>query len=42
MDTAYELLDNEVDGMTSGIHIGDQKQIIVYSEEALPLIRPAR
>ena len=42
MDTAFELLDNEVDVMTSGIHIGDQKEMIPCLEEGLPLIGPAR
>ena len=41
MDTAYELLDNGVDVLTSGNHIWDQKDIIPYLEEGLPLIRPA-
>ena len=41
MDTAYELLDNGVDVLTSGNHIWDQKEIIPYLEEGLPLVRPA-
>ena len=40
-DTAYELLDNGVDILTSGNHIWDQKEIIPYLEEGLPLVRPA-
>ena len=40
-DTAYELLDNGVDLLTSGNHIWDQKEIIPYMDEGLPLIRPA-
>ncbi len=41
VDTAYELLDNGVDVLTSGNHIWDQKEIIPYLEEGLPLVRPA-
>ncbi len=41
LDTAYELLDNGVDVLTSGNHIWDQKEIIPYLEEGLPLVRPA-
>ena len=41
METAYELLDNGVDVLTSGNHIWDQKEIIPYLEEGLPLVRPA-
>lgn len=41
MDTAYELLENGVDVLTSGNHIWDQKEIIPYLEEGLPLVRPA-
>jgi metallophosphoesterase (TIGR00282 family) len=41
LDTASELLDNGVDVLTSGNHIWDQKEIIPYLEEGLPLIRPA-
>ena len=40
-DTAYELLDNGVDVLTSGNHIWDQKEIIHSMDEGLPLIRPA-
>ena len=40
-DTAYELLDNGVDVLTSGNHIWDQKEIIPSMDEGLPLIRPA-
>ncbi len=41
LETAYELLDNGVDVLTSGNHIWDQKEIIPYLEEGLPLVRPA-
>ncbi len=41
LDTAYELLDNGVDVLTSGNHIWDQKEILPYLEEGLPLVRPA-
>jgi calcineurin-like phosphoesterase len=41
LDTAHELLDNGVDVLTSGNHIWDQKEIIPYLEEGLPLVRPA-
>ena len=41
LETAYELLDNGVDVLTSGNHIFDQKEIIPYLEEGLPLVRPA-
>ncbi len=41
VDTAYELLDNGVDVLTSGNHIWDQKEIIPHMDEGLPLIRPA-
>ncbi len=40
-ETAYELLENGVDVLTSGNHIWDQKEIIPYLDEGLPLIRPA-
>ena len=40
-ETAYELLDNGVDLLTSGNHIWDQKEIIPYMDEGLPLVRPA-
>ena len=40
-DTACELLENGVDVLTSGNHIWDQKEIIPYLEEGLPLVRPA-
>ena len=40
-DTAYELLENGVDVLTSGNHIWDQKEIIPSMDEGLPLIRPA-
>ena len=40
-DTAYELLESGVDVLTSGNHIWDQKEIIPYMDEGLPLIRPA-
>ena len=41
LDTANELLDSGVDILTSGNHIWDQKEIIPYLDEGLPLIRPA-
>lgn len=41
LDTAHELLDNGVDVLTSGNHIWDQKEIIPYLEEGLPLVSPA-
>ncbi len=41
LDTANELLDSGVDILTSGNHIWDQKEIIPYMDEGLPLIRPA-
>ncbi len=41
LETAYELLDNGVDVLTSGNHIWDQKEIIHHMDEGLPLIRPA-
>ena len=41
LDTASELLDSGVDILTSGNHIWDQKEIIPYLDEGLPLIRPA-
>ncbi len=41
LDTAYELLDNGVDILTSGNHIWDQKEIIPHMDEGLPLLRPA-
>ncbi len=40
-DTAYELLESGVDVLTSGNHIWDQKEIIPYLDEGLPLVRPA-
>ena len=41
LDTANELLDSGVDILTSGNHIWDQKEIIPYLDEGLPLVRPA-
>ena len=41
VDTAYELLDSGVDILTSGNHIWDQKEMIPYLDEGLPVIRPA-
>ena len=41
LETAYELLDNGVDILTSGNHIWDQKEIIPHLQEGLPLVRPA-
>ena len=39
--TAQELLESDVDVITSGNHIWKQKEIIPYIEEEWPLIRPA-
>ena len=41
LETAYEMLENGVDVLTSGNHIWDQKEIIPHMDEGLPLIRPA-
>ena len=41
LDTAYELLENGVDVLTSGNHIWDQKEIIPHMDEGIPLVRPA-
>ena len=41
LETAYEMLENGVDVLTSGNHIWDQKEIIPHMNEGLPLIRPA-
>ncbi len=41
LDTAYELLENGVDVLTSGNHIWDKKEIIPHMDEGLPLLRPA-
>ena len=41
LDTASELLESGVDILTSGNHIWDQKEIIPYLDEGLPLVRPA-
>ena len=41
LDTANELLESGVDILTSGNHIWDQKEIIPYMDEGLPLVRPA-
>ena len=40
-DTAQELLDSDVDVITSGNHIWKQKEIVPYINEEWPLIRPA-
>ena len=40
-DTALELMDGEVDIITSGNHIWKQKEIIPYMDEESPLLRPA-
>ena len=40
-DTAADLMDGEVDVITSGNHIWKQKEIIPYLNEEWPLIRPA-
>jgi len=41
LDTAYELLENGIDILTSGNHIWDQKEILPHLDEGLPVIRPA-
>ena len=41
LETAHELMTSGVDIITSGNHIWDQKEIIPYMNEDLPLIRPA-
>ena len=41
LETAYELLENGVDVLTSGNHIWDQKEIVPHLDEGLPLVRPA-
>ena len=41
LETAHELLESGVDVLTSGNHIWDQKEIIPYLDEGLPLLRPA-
>ena len=40
-DTAQEILEAEVDVITSGNHIWKQKEIVQYINEEWPLIRPA-
>ena len=40
-DTAQELIDSEVDVITSGNHIWKHKEIVPYINEEWPLIRPA-
>lgn len=40
-DTAEELMDSEVDVITSGNHIWKHKEIVPYINEEWPLIRPA-
>ena len=40
-NTAQELLDSQVDVITSGNHIWKQKEIIPYINDEWPLIRPA-
>ena len=40
-DTATDLIDAEVDVITSGNHIWKQKEVIPYINEEWPLIRPA-
>lgn len=40
-DTVGELMDGEVDIITSGNHVWKQKEIIPYINEEWPLIRPA-
>ena len=39
-NTARELLDSGVDILTSGNHIWDQKEIIPYLDEDMPILRP--
>ena len=39
--TAQELLESDVDVITSGNHIWKQKEIVPYIDEEWPLIRPA-
>ena len=41
LETAYELLENGVDVLTTGNHIWDQKEIVPHMDEGLPLVRPA-
>ncbi len=41
LETAYELLENGVDVLTSGNHVWDQKEIVPHMDEGLPLVRPA-
>ena len=41
LETAYELLENGVDVLTSGNHVWDQKDIVPHMDEGLPLVRPA-
>jgi len=38
--TAQELLDSGVDLITTGNHIWDQKEVIAYLEEDVPVLRP--
>ena len=40
-DTAEELMNSEVDVITSGNHIWKHKEIVPYINEEWPLIRPA-
>ena len=40
VETAQELFDSGVDVITSGNHIWDQKEIIPYLDEDMPILRP--
>ena len=39
-DVAHELFDSGVDVITSGNHIWDQKEIIPYLDQEVPILRP--
>ena len=39
-DTAREILDSEVDVITSGAHIWDKKEVIPHLDGPLPILRP--
>lgn len=40
VDTAHELFDSGVDVITSGNHIWDQKEIVPYLDQDVPILRP--
>ncbi|MQF48485.1 TIGR00282 family metallophosphoesterase [SAR202 cluster bacterium AC-647-N09_OGT_505m] len=40
VDTAQELFDSGVDVITSGNHIWDQREIVPYLDEDVPILRP--